>query len=474
MKMRRILGTILASALVTSSVAVITAAAAEASPKPAVANSGANQLKVVSGAVTIDGDKISLKTTVAGKTMLYSLRDLAGGLGVTIKQSGESLILTDSQGLHEVTLKAGSKSYSLDGATAQFTIAPQHVGSSLFVEPITLVQALGGEVLETGELRSVARLSGQFAAPLFDAAGNIIVSQEDAETAQLIKLGRSGQVEMFSDNGNVIGAAVSPDGSLAAFTDEEGALFLLNTASGRIKPLGTDTSVKTDLAWSADGQKVYFIQGDKQEKIAYISLDTGKITQVLADKVENKSEVQVSADGKKLVYFVNVTGKAETDKEGTEESLTIDYSQAGSQVFSLELGNPEAKPVQLTQQLDNKIYLSLWSDGSVAYISADPDGKVENDTLKLIPADGSQIRNLVADVNVISSQSISGKLIVLAETADGISKWFEVSASGAKTELFSTNESVSDWIMASNGTIAFIAEGKVVVVQDGKVSELTK
>lgn len=472
--MSRILGTILASALVTSSVAVVTAAAAEASPKPAVANSGANQLKVVSGAVTIDGDKISLKTTVAGKTMLYSLRDLAGGLGVTIKQSGESLILTDSQGLHEVTLKAGSKSYSLDGATAQFTIAPQHVGSSLFVEPITLVQALGGEVLETGELRSVARLSGQFAAPLFDAAGNIIVSQEDAETAQLIKLGRSGQVEMFSDNGNVIGAAVSPDGSLAAFTDEEGALFLLNTASGRIKPLGTDTSVKTDLAWSADGQKVYFIQGDKQEKIAYISLDTGEITQVLADKVENKSEVQVSADGKKLVYFVNVTGKAETDKEGTEESLTIDYSQAGSQVFSLELGNPEAKPVQLTQQLDNKIYLSLWSDGSVAYISADPDGKVENDTLKLIPADGSQIRNLVADVNVISSQSISGKLIVLAETADGISKWFEVSASGVKTELFSTNESVSDWIMASNGTIAFIAEGKVVVVQDGKVSELTK
>ncbi|GAA0399589.1 stalk domain-containing protein [Paenibacillus motobuensis] len=474
MKMSKVLGTILASALVTSSVVAATAAAAEAGPKPVAANSGASQLKVVSGNVTIDGDKISLKTMVVGKTMLYSLRDLAGGLGATIKQSGESLILTDSQGLHEMSLKAGSKSYSLDGATAQFTIAPQVVGGSLFVEPITLVHALGGEVLETGELRSVARLNGQFATPLFDASGNVIVSQEDVEALQLIKLGKSGQVETFSDNSNAIGAAVSPDGSLAAFTDEQGALFLMNTASGRIKPLGTDTSVKTDLVWSADGKKIYFIQGDKQEKIAYISLDTGKITQLLADKVENKSEVQVSADGKKLVYFVNVTGKAETDKEGTEESLTIDYSQAGSQVFSLELGNPEAKPVQLTQQLDNKIYLSLLSDGSVAYISADPEGKVENDTLKIIPADGSQIRNLVADVNVISSESLSGKLIVLAETADGTSKWFEVSASGAKTELFSTNESVSDWTIASNGTIAFIADGKVVLVQGGKVLELTK
>jgi len=474
MKMSKVLGMILASALVTSSVAVASAAAAEGSQKSIATKAGANQLKVVSESLAIDGGKYTLKTMLVGKTKLYSLRDLAGGLGATIKLSGENLIITDSQGLHEVSLKSGSKSYSLDGTTAQFTIAPQIAGGVMFVEPIALVQALGGEVLEAGDLRSVGRLSGQFGTPLFDAAGNVIVSQEDAENPTLIKLWNNGQVEMFSSNDSAIGAALSPDRSLAAFTDQSGALFLLNTATGRIQPLGKDKSVKTDLVWSADGKKIFFIQGDKQEKIAYISVDTGKITEVLADKVENKSEVQVSMDGKKLVYFVNVTGTAQTDKEGTEESLTIDYSKAGTQVNSLELGNPEAKPVQLTQQMDNKLYLSLLPDGSVAYISADPEGKVENDTLKIIPADGSQIRNLVADVDVISSQSISGKLIILAETADGSSKWFEVAASGAKTELFSTDESVSDWTIASNGTLAFIADGKVVLVQDGKASELTK
>ncbi|GJM79211.1 hypothetical protein HMSSN139_17070 [Paenibacillus sp. HMSSN-139] len=316
-------------------------------------------------------------------------------------------------------------------------------------------------------------MSGQFSTPWFDAAGNIIVSQDDAETVQLYKLGNNGQSEIFSDNGNVLGAALSPDFTTAAFTDQNGALFLMNTGSGTVKQLGTDTTVKTDLTWSADGKKIYFIQGDKQEKIAYISLDTAKVTEVLADKVENKAEVQVSPDEKKLVYFVNVTGKAETDKEGTEESLTIDYSKAGTQAYSLELGKKDAKPVQLTKELDNKLYLSLLPDGSAAYISADPDGATEGSVLKLISADGTKISNLVADVDVISSHIINGKLVILAEDASG-SHLFEVAATGAKTELYGTKASVSEWALAKNGSIALIVDGKVILVQGGKSTELTK
>ncbi|MGG6313862.1 stalk domain-containing protein [Paenibacillus macerans] len=473
MKISRVLGMILASAVVTTS-AVASTAAAEAGHPQIAAKSGASQFKVVNQNVVIDGMKYSLKTVAVNKVTLYSLRDLANGLGASIKQNGADLIVADSQGMHSVTLKAGSKSYRLDGTAAQFSVAPQSVQGSVYVEPTALVKALGGEMLEgTGELRSTARLSGQFSSPLIDASGNVIASRDDAETTQLVKLGKSGQFEVFSDNANIIGASVSPDRSLAAFTDESGALLLLNVTSGTVKKLGTDTSVKTDLVWSADGKKIYFIQGDKQEKIAYISLDTGKVTEVLADKVENKSEVQISADEKKLVYFVNVTGKAETDKEGTEESLTIDYSAAGSQVFSLEIGESKAKPVQLTKELDNKLYLSLLPDGSVTYISADPEGKIENSVLKLISADGTKTSNLVADANVVSSEGVSGKLIVLIDGATG-SKWIEVAPSGARTELFSTNAAVSDWTMAADGTLALLADGKVVLVQGGKATELTK
>ncbi|GIO87173.1 hypothetical protein J25TS5_41050 [Paenibacillus faecis] len=472
MKMSRVLGMILASAVVTSAATLTSAAAA--GQKPAATQSGASQLKVVNQSVVIDGASISLKSVKVNQVALYSLRDLAGGLGASIKQSGAELTVTDSMGLHTVILKAGSKSYRVDGSDAQFAVAPQSVQGSLYVEPIALVNALGGEALpDTGEIHSMARLSGQFSAPLFDAAGNVLVTQEDAEIPQLIKLGKNGQYDVFSDNGNIVGAALSPDRTAAAFTDENGALFLLNMGNGTVKRLGTDTSVKTDLTWSADGKKIYFIQGDKQEKIAYISLDEAKVTEVLADKVENKSEVQVSPDGKKLVYFVTMTGKAETDKEGTEGSLTIDYSKAGTQAFSLELGNKEAKPVQLTKDQDNKLYLSILPDGSASYISADPEGKVQNSVLKLISPDGTKISNLVADVDVISSEVIGGKLMILAEDANG-SHLFEVTPAGAKTELFGTKAAVSEWAAAADGTIAVIADGKVILVKDGKTTELTK
>ncbi|MCA1295808.1 hypothetical protein LBW89_22640 [Paenibacillus sp. alder61] len=472
MKMSRVLGMILASAVVTSAATLTSAAAA--GQKPVATQSGASQLKVVNQSVVIDGASISLKSVTVNQVALYSLRDLAGGLGASIKQSGVELTVTDSMGLHTVILKAGSKSYRVDGSDAQFAVAPQSVQGSLYVEPIALVNALGGEALpDTGEIHSMARLSGQFSAPLFDAAGNVLVTQEDAEIPQLIKLGKNGQYDVFSDNGNIVGAALSPDRTAAAFTDENGALFLLNMGNGTVKRLGTDTSVKTDLTWSADGKKIYFIQGDKQEKIAYISLDEAKVTEVLADKVENKSEVQVSPDGKKLVYFVTMTGKAETDKEGTEGSLTIDYSKAGTQAFSLELGNKEAKPVQLTKDQDNKLYLSILPDGSASYISADPEGQVQNSVLKLISPDGTKISNLVADVDVVSSEVIGGKLMILAEDANG-SHLFEVTPAGAKTELFGTKAAVSEWAVAADGTIAVIADGKVILVKDGKTTELTK
>ncbi|TYA11008.1 hypothetical protein FRY98_24920 [Paenibacillus faecis] len=473
MKMSRVLGMILASAVVTSAATLTSAAAA--GQKPAATQSGASQLKVVNQSVVIDGASISLKSVTVNQVALYSLRDLAGGLGASIKQSGTELTVTDSMGLHAVILKAGAKSYRVDGSDAQFAVAPQSVQGSLYVEPIALVNALGGEALpDTGEIRSMARLSGQFSAPLFDAAGNLLVTQEDAEIPQLIKIGKNGQYDVFSNNGNIVGAALSPDRTAAAFTDENGALFLLNMGNGTVKRLGTDTSVKTDLTWSADGKKIYFIQGDKQEKIAYISLDEAKVTEVLADKVENKSEVQVSADGKKLVYFVTATGKAETDKEGTEGSLTIDYSKAGTQAFSLEkLGNKEAKPVQLTKDQDNKLYLSILPDGSASYISADPEGQLQNSVLKLISPDGTKISNLVADVDVVSSEVIGGKLMILAEDANGC-HLFEVAPAGAKTELFGTKAAVSEWAVAADGTIAVIADGKVILVKDGKTTELTK
>ncbi|GIP55007.1 stalk domain-containing protein [Paenibacillus vini] len=474
MKNSKMLGMVLTMALLASATAVGTAGAA-VSTKAGNAGTKATvaQSKTVTVKLTVDGTQVSVKAVTSGKTTLYSLRDLANALGADIKLSGGSLVIKDASQQYELSLKIGSKDYSVNGETGQFGTAPQQIGGTVYVELSSVVEALGGELLPSKGLLSVGRLSGQFDLPFFDAAGNVIAAKEDGEVPQLIKLDSGGRYEVFSSNENAVGAVVSPDGSQAAFTSESGGLYLLNTVSGLVKQLGKDTSVKTDLFWSKDGKSIYFIQGDKQEKIAYISVDTGKVTEVLADKVENKSGVQVSEDGKKVIYFVQVTGKAETDKEGTEESLKIDYSNAGTQVFSLDLATKDSKPRQLTKDSYNKLYLSLLADGRAIYVSADPDGVIQNSVLKVVSADGNNVTDLAADLDVVSAVVSGGKLFVLAASDNG-SKVYEVASSGAKTELYSTDKDVTELTVSKTGAIALISEGKVVLVQDGKGMELTK
>ncbi|MNO12672.1 translocation protein TolB [compost metagenome] len=476
MNKKKMVGIFLASALVTSAVAVGSAGATADLTKKVAANSAAaSQLKVVNGSLTIDGSAVSIRTVVVGNTTLYSLRDLANALGAAVKpNNGGNIVVQDASELHTLSLHTGSASYQLDGASASFAKAPQNVNNAIFVELSSVVEALGGEILaKSGEVKSTSRLSGDFSTPFFDASGNVIVIQEDGEVPQLIKLHTGGDYEVFSSNDGAAGAAVSPDHTKAAFTNDNGELFVINTSNGLVEKIGSDTTVKTDLVWSQDAKRIYFIQGDKQEKIAYIDVETGKVTAVLADKVENKSEVQVSADLKKLVYFVNVTGTAEVDKAGTEESLKIDYSKAGTQLFSLDLTKKDAKPVQLTSKLDNKLFLSLLSSGEVTYVSADPEGVIENSVLKIISADGTKESDLAADIDVLSAKLISGKVIVLADV-NGVSKVYEIAASGAKTELYSTEKSVSELEVSPNGSIVLIEDGKVVLVQGGATAELTK
>lgn len=472
MKKSKVIGMLLASALVSSAVVVGTAgAAANVNVTPAKASTA--QLKVSNKSVLIDGNLVTLRSVQVNKVTLYSLRDLSDNIGASIKQSGPNLVITNNVTEHNVLITTGDKNYQVDGNTSQFTVAPQNVSGTHYIELNSIVESLGGEV-NAEQLRSIARLDGEFSAPIFNVNENVIVTRESDAGLQLFQLNAQGQYEVFSSNENTIGAAISPDHSYGAFTNENGVLNLVNLSTGLVKKVGTDSSVKTDLKWSADSKKIYFVQGDKQEKLAYITIDTGKVTELLADKVENKAEIQVSDDGKKIVYFVNVTGVASTDKAGTEESLEIDYSKAGTQVYSLDTSTKGAKPVQLTKELDNKMFLSLLADGRAVYVSADPDGVVANNVLKVISADGASVTNLIADVDIISSEWVAGKWIVLASAADGSNKVFQLDAAGAKTELYSTTNDISEVSVSPTGVLVLIEDSKVLLVQGSKTTELTK
>ncbi|USB34219.1 stalk domain-containing protein [Paenibacillus sp. YPG26] len=478
----KVFSMLVASALVTSAVTAGAAGAAAAKTKPsgpaktAASKQTTAKFKVIQSGLQVDGDTITLKSIEVNGTKLYSIRDLAGALNAGLKLENGSVVLNDSYGYHTVSIKPNSKSLQVDGAAQGFKVAPKLQDGNIYVELDTIVNALGAELAGSGSVYKIKRLEGSFSTLSFDEKGNVIATKEDGEALQVFKLNPSLGTpnEVFSSNEGAASAVFSPDYKWGAFTNDDGQLFVYDLSTGLTRQIGSDSSVKTDLVWSADGKKVYFIQGDKQEKISYITIDTGILTEVLADKVENKSDLQVSGDEKKIAYLVNTTGVAKNDADSTEDSLTIDYSGAGAQVYSLDTATKGAKPVQLTKTMDNKLLPSILADGSIVYVSADPDGKDVNSVLKSISADGAKITDLVSDIDVtMDVVTRGGKLLVAGLKADGSTQLFEVTG-GAKKEIYSTPDGITEVAVSKDGKIALISDGKIVLVEGGKGILLTK
>ncbi|AKG35910.1 TolB family protein [Paenibacillus durus] len=477
MKRNQWLSVLMASALLVSvSEASVYAAAGTNGSKPAAVKSSAKAAKIKEGSAawTINGVQQTIKTIDARGYKLYSVSQLAAGLGAGLKAEAGGLALTDRASVHTIKLKAGSKSYSVDGVNRSFTTAPTVYGGKLYVELSAIVYGLGGELFGSPlQILSIARPQGEFDTLHWAADGSLLANRE-GETTEIYKFASSpGSYRLFSSDSRAADFSVSDDRRFGAFTDESGQLLVINLASGAVQPLGTDTSVKTDLTWSADGKTIYFIQGDKQEKLSKISVDTGAVTELLADKVENKSELQISADGKKAVYIVNITGTAKNDADSTEDSLTVDYSKAGEQLYQLDLSTKDAKPAALTSSGDNKLYPEILADGTVAYLSADPDGKAPN-TLKTLKPDGT-FADIPLDIEVVWAQEGAGGLIASGTAADGTSRIYAITAAGVSKELFRTTQDISEVAVSGDGAkLGVISGGKLWEIENGKAVQLTK
>lgn len=482
LKKNKLMTIMVASALVTSALAASTAGAASAkTPNQSTAVKKSVAYKVVNASVNVNGTNIFLRTIQVNQTPLYALSDLSKALKATVALSKGSISLTDASSHYKVNIQPQSLKYAANNVNLSFKTAPVVLDGRTYVELKSIVEALGGEVIadnygKTNYIISVKRLSGTFDSLYWESTGNIVAAQENGETAQLYKINKSNyKSELLSSDMSVGGMKVSPNGEWGVYIDDMNRLLLLTISNGQIQVLGTDTSVKTDLKWSADSKKVYFIQGDKQEKISYISLDTGEIKQILADKVENKSDIHISFDDSKIIYIVNITGVAKNDSDSTEESLTIDYSGAGAQIFSLDIGTAEAKPVQLTKSNDNKLYPALLSEGSVVYMSADPENAEATNDLKLVTADGKS-QSLVSHLDVtFEDVSYNGIITVAGMAKDGSMKVIKVEPTGKQVELYSTSKDISELALSPDGTqLAIISDGKVIVISNGQSIQLTR
>lgn len=481
MRNRKVFAVMVAGALVTSALSVGVAEAASTT-KQTSKTSGtkvAAKYKVDSTVVSVNGVNVTMKSILVKQTSLYALSDITQAVGATIKSSKESITITDVTLANTIQMNSKSSKYQVNGSSNTFKSAPVVQDGKTYVELPSIIEALGGEWISdeshVNHLLSAKRLMGDFDSLHWDSSGNVIAVKQDEEVPQVYKLNKSYHTELLSKNAEVAGMVVSPNGQWGIYTDDKDRLVLMTLSNGQVQIVGEDTSVKTDLIWSSDSSKVYFIQGDKQDKISYITVNSAKITEVLADKVENKSEVHLSADETKLVYIVNITGVAKNDSSSSEDSLTIDYSGAGAQLYSLDLTKKEAKPTALTTSNDNKLYPSLLSGGNVVYLSADPDNLTASNVLKLVAQDGKS-QNFVQNIDVtFVNTSYNGTSIVVGIAKDGLMKVSKVSSEGALQELYSTDGNVTEASLSPDGSqLALISDGRVIVVVNEQVLQLTQ
>lgn len=472
---KKILKLVLATTVITAVVSAGTVSAAAVTTKAPV---------IVSASYSFNAVNADLRTVEINKVKLVALRDLTNALSASLESDNGTFTV---QLQNTVELKQNTTAYSVNGATMVYTSAPVNVGGTLFVELDATVDALGGSFVTNASgattYLSFKLLEGDFSSPYWISGNKIIAVKDGVDAKSIYKVNPSDlSYELYSDNADALDMVVSPDGSYGIYTNTDAQLIINTLNPGVVKALSLDKTLKRDLTWSADSKKVYFAQGDNQEKISYIDVATGVIKTVLDDKIQFKSNLHLSPDGSKLLYTLNVTGTAdlkaassEADLAASEDSLTVDFSKAGAQLFLLDLVTAAAKPVKLTDGNSNTYDAALLNDGSAVYVNVNPADEASKGSLKIVSAAGV-IKDLVTDLDVSSSvATATGQFIITGLNAAGKTVVATVTSDGKKTDVVTSDTDVEGISASTDGTTIFATiSGKLVVIKNGIISYLTK
>ncbi len=423
--------------------------------------------------VAVDSQATALRTLQVKGVSLVSVRDLAASFGIVPEYAGGSIALNTEA---TVNIRVGSLAYTVDGEARQFAAAPFEAGGVVYAELNSLVDALGGSVEGQGKnavIRSFRLLDGEFSSARWISGNRILAVREDDKSLYVIDAATK-KGELLTSDEDALGLTVSPDGKSGIYTASTGIVKLINLQNGLVRTVTSDTTVKTELVWSADGSSVYFIQGDNQDKLSRLKLDTGAIATLLDDKVNFKSELRVSADSKKLLYIVNVTGVAKNDSNSTEDSLTVDFSGAGTQLVQFALDAKDAKPVLLAAGKTNKLYPQWLKDGSAAYISTDPDAASPTGSLQVVSAPDKTVQAIAELDAEEASLTPDGELLVAGLNKNGQTELRLVQPDGSAKPLLSFTDDITGLFASSDGRTLGLYGGKVVLVTSAGIDSLTR
>ncbi|NMI06489.1 hypothetical protein HF638_21120 [Paenibacillus sp. SZ31] len=454
-----------ATVLTTSVVSAVSAAPAV---KPA-----ASTAQVQNSTLTINGNSVVVRSIVKNGETLVSLRDVIKAIGAQAEvQRGTTVIKLNG---HTVTLQNNAKQLLVDGNKVNLNQPVTIIGGTSYVALRPLVSSVGGTIVKRSgalEVSTVALFEGA-ENPRFAGTDKLIVSKSDdsGRTDYLVNT-TSGKYDLLLTTDGGSDLIVSPSGNQAAYTNADGAVYVIDLKTKASKLITSDTSIKPELVWSADGSAIYFLQGDKGSVIASLNLADGTIKKLVEDKVDYKENLNVSADGKRFIYTVTTLGKVTSDATNVDEdNVSIDFSANQQQLFSYNNGISKPEATQLTTSTDDKVF--VWSvDGQKAYYVSVPS---EDGNASLQSVDSSQEATTVYGVHDVEQAILSGGVLyVLAAQDDSNSVIISVdTVTGKQTKLYTVSSDVSS-ITVAGSQLAVIENGQVLVQAGGSWRAVTK
>lgn len=433
--------------------------------------------KIVAQSILVDGvtQKIT-SITVKGK-MLYSAKEIAKHLKAKYMLDAKTKtykLVTDEK---TVTFKSNTKYIMANNKKVNLQSQITYLKGHMFIELAPVVTALGGDVLQDGKtifIASKGLATGSFTNAQWVSGNQIMVTSED-EKSYLLNV----QTKKVDREFSIVEMAVSPDGKKAIYSDENGFVFLLDLKTGKATQISADESFKAEFKWVANGLRVIFFQGDKNEIIASLSIADGKITKILDDKVEYKSDLVISADGSRILYTAAKQAETKyTDKDKTDVD-TIITEGTEPQIYFLNTTVEKSVPVAITTSKDNKFFTSLLPNGYVLYLAEDPENEAKLPELRLY--DGQKETTIVSTKQINSVKvSVKGNVYVSVTEENGTSSIYKYTVSTLKLgQAFNTSQEVTGFDVSADEkqvivTVATDKGEKVLVYKNGKLEAVTK
>jgi Tol biopolymer transport system component len=456
--------TALAAAVSTSAVGVVSAAQMQ------------QMIETQKSSLFVNDTAVSVRTVKVNGVSLVSVRDLGTAAGVYF-------VVNEKGGVkgffmeHTIELRSGLKQITVDGEARELKAAIENVNNSYYITLEDFVSALGGEATtdDGGQITisTVQKVKNVDEARWINA-GHLLASQitEDGRVDYIVDAA-TGQYSELLKSAEASDLIIAPNGLKAAYTNESGAVYIIDLSTKQSTLVSSDSSIKPELVWSADSSSIYFLQGDKGSVIAKLSLADGSIAKVLEDKVDYKSNLNVSADGKQFIYTVIKPGAvtADASKPVDQDDVAIDMTGTEPQVYRYDSSVKDAKPEKLTATADDKVFVGAAADGSKAFYVSIEDNKPSS--LVSVAKDKTTAK-LVDDKDVLQAVIAGSKLYVLA---DGGSNQlvYEIDVNtGEKKELYTVPNSVSEIIAAPGTPVAVVIDGQISVDQNGKWKKITQ